>query len=231
MQEDAQYTATRRRIPLSLGQIMELIWYGLSCFRISERKYATVVTDPYAAAFGLPELKLRGEIVTVSHAAPGHDNYKAIAQREHLLDGPGEYEIGGVFITGIATFHKETMLRNVIFLFDYDGLTVAHLGDMQEVPTQKQIEALEQVNVLLLPVGGGKSLNAAQAAEVVSMLEPNIVVPMHYHTPGLTLELEGVERFLKEMGVTDPKVEATLKVSTINLPEETETVILAARVQ
>lgn len=208
---------------------MELTWYGLSCFRLSERKHATVITDPFDAVFGLPELKLRGDIVTVSHEARGHSNVKAVTPRDHVLDGPGEYEIGGVFITGIATFNKESLMRNVIFLFDYEGLTVAHLGDMQEVPTQKQIEALEQVNILLLPVGGGKSLNAAQAAELVSMLEPNIVVPMHYHTPGLTLDLEGVERFLKEMGVTEPKEETSLKIGLTNLPEETETVILVPK--
>jgi L-ascorbate metabolism protein UlaG (beta-lactamase superfamily) len=83
---------------------------------------------------------------------------------------------------------------------------------------------------LLLPVGGGNSLNAAQAAELVSMLEPNIVVPMHYQIPGLNVALDGVERFLKEMGVTEPKEESVLKVTTGNLPEETEIILLTPRV-
>ena len=119
--------------------------------------------------------------------------------------------------------------NNIIYLFDYDGLKVAHLGDLDKVPSQNEIEALEEVNILLLPVGGGNSLNAAQASELVSMLEPNIVIPMHYHLPGLKLELEGVDRFLKEMGVTEPTEEDSLKLSLSNLPEETETVILTAR--
>jgi len=209
---------------------MELTWYGLSCFRIVERKHVTIVTDPYGHSIGLPELKLKAEVVTVSHKASGHNNVAAVNGRQHVVDGPGEYEIGGVFITGIATFHKDMGLRNVLYVFDFNGLTVAHLGDMQQVPTQKQIEALEQVNILLVPVGAGKSLNAAQAAELVSMLEPNIVVPMHYHQPGLRIELDNVDRFLKEMGVTDIKQETSLKVTGGNLPEETETVILVPKV-
>jgi L-ascorbate metabolism protein UlaG (beta-lactamase superfamily) len=209
---------------------MELTWYGLSCFRITERKHATVVTDPFGAVYGLPVLKLKGDVVTVSHEAKGHNNVAAVPSRQHVVDGPGEYEMGGVFITGIATFDESKTSRNVLYVVDFNGLTVAHLGDMQQVPTQKQIEALEQVNILLVPVGAGKSLNAAQAAELVSMLEPNIVVPMHYQIPGLKLELETVDRFLQEMGVTDVKEETSLKVTASGLPDETETVILLPKV-
>jgi len=147
---------------------------------------------------------------------------------QHTLDGPGEYEIGNVFITGIVT-KSSAKANNVIFLFDYDGLKVAHLGDLDKVPSQTELEALEEVNVLLLPVGGGNSLNAAQASELVSMLEPNIVVPMHYKLPDINLELDELDRFLKEMGVTDPTEEDSLKISLTNLPEETETVILTPK--
>ena len=209
---------------------MELTWYGLSCFRITERKHATIVTDPFAKVFGLPLLKLRADVVTVSHEARGHSAVSAVSPKPHVVDGPGEYEIGGVFITGIATFGEKKASRNVLYVLDYNGLTVAHLGDMQQVPTQKQIEALEQVNILLVPVGAGNSLNAAQAAELVSMLEPNIVIPMHYKLPNLKLELETVDRFLKEMGVTEVKEQTSLKVTISGLPEETETVILLPKV-
>ena len=208
---------------------MEISWYGLSCFRITERKYATVVTDPYSPKLGLNELKGKVEILTVSHNAPGHNHTRAFSSAEQTLNGPGEYEIGNVFITGIATQSENNSGRNVVFVFDYNGLTVAHLGDMQEIPTQKQIEALEQVNILLVPVGGGNSLNASKAAEIVSMMEPNIVVPMHYQMPGLRLELDTVDRFLKEMGVAEPIEEKSLKIKLSNLPEVTETVLLAVR--
>jgi L-ascorbate metabolism protein UlaG (beta-lactamase superfamily) len=208
---------------------MELTWYGLSCFRLSERKHATVVTDPYNGKLGLPGLKLKADVVTISHDASGHNYAAAVSGTQHKLDGPGEYEIGNVFITGIVTKGAGNANSNVIFLFDYDGLKIAHLGDLDKVPSQTEIEALEEVNILLLPVGGGNSLNAAQASELVSMLEPNIVVPMHYHLPGLKLELEEIDRFLKEMGVNEPTEEDSLKISLSNLPEETETVILTPK--
>lgn len=208
---------------------MELTWYGLSCFRMVERKHAVVVTDPYGTTIGLPELKLRADVVTISHQAKGHSYQSGVTGMKQVLDGPGEYEIGSVFITGIATYHKENHGRNVLYVFDLDGLSVAHLGDLQQVPAQKEIEALGQVNILLTPVGGGNSLNAAQAAELVSLLEPNIVIPMHYKIPGLKLDLDGVDRFLQEMGVTEPKEEASLKITSSQLPEETETILLTPK--
>jgi len=208
---------------------MELTWYGLSCFRLTDRKHASVVTDPYNGKLGLPGLKLKADVVTISHDAQGHNYAAAVSGTQHSLDGPGEYEIGNVFITGIVTKSASHANNNIIFLFDYAGLKVAHLGDLDKVPSQTEIEALEEVNILLLPVGGGNSLNAAQASELVSMLEPNIIIPMHYQLPGLKLELEDVDRFLKEMGVTEPTVEDSLKISLTNLPEETETVILTPK--
>jgi L-ascorbate metabolism protein UlaG (beta-lactamase superfamily) len=208
---------------------MEITWYGLSCFRLTERKHATVVTDPYNGKLGLPGLKAKADVVTISHDAQGHNYAAAVSGVQHVLDGPGEYEIGNVFISGIVTKSATRVNNNVIFLFDYDGLKIAHLGDLDKVPSQTEIEALEEVNILLLPVGGGNSLSASQASEIVSMLEPNIVVPMHYKIPGLKLELDDIDRFLKEMGVTDPTEEDSLKISISNLPEETETVLLTPK--
>ncbi|MEM7335739.1 MAG: MBL fold metallo-hydrolase [Chloroflexota bacterium] len=208
---------------------MEITWYGLSCFRITERKYASVVTDPFNGKIGLPPLKLKSDVVTISHEAPGHSHVDAVANYQHALQGPGEYEIGNVFITGITTRNGAESAGNVAYLLNFDSISVVHLGDIQKVPTQTQLEALEQVNILLVPVGGGNSLNASKAAEIVSMLEPNIVIPMHYQLPSLKVDLEGVERFLKEMGVTEPTEEASLKIAASNLPEETETVILVPK--
>ena len=205
---------------------MEITWYGLSCFRITERGYATVVTDPYSAKVGLTPAKLKSDVVTSSHDAIGHNNISGVSGQSQTLTGPGEYEIGGVFITGIATPGNG---RNIIYVFDYDSLSVAHMGDLTKMPTQAQIEALGEVNVLLLPVGGGTSLNAVSAAELVSMIEPNIIVPMHYSLPGLKVELEPRDRFLKEMGLEDSEEESSLKISASGLPEEPQVVILSKK--
>ena len=209
---------------------MEISWYGMSCFRLKERGMATVVTDPYNGTVGLPPLSLSGDVVTISHEAEGHNHTAAVTGYEFALTGPGEYEIGGVFIIGISTAQDAEAKPNVLYMFDYQGITIAHLGDMAKVPNQTQIEALEQVNVLLVPVGGGNSLNAAQAAELVSMLEPNIVIPMHYQIPELEVKLDGVERFLNEMGVTDPTEDTSLKVSSTSASEETEVVLLKPQI-
>lgn len=209
---------------------MDLTWYGLSCFRLTERGAATVVTDPYNGNLGLPSLKLKADILTISHDAPGHNNSEAVAGYGHALTGPGEYEIGGVFVKGVSTPRKDSNdKRNIIYVIEYDKLTVAHLGDIDKVLTQTQIDALGEVNILLVPVGGGNTLNASQAAELVSMIEPNIVIPMHYQLPNLKLELDAVDRFIKEMGVTDTEPESVLRITSGNLPEETQIVLLTPK--
>jgi L-ascorbate metabolism protein UlaG (beta-lactamase superfamily) len=212
---------------------MEITWYGHSCFRLTERNYATVVTDPFDnKTIGYDSLKLRSDIVTVSHDAPGHNNSDAVKGTSHVIDGPGEFEIGGVFITGVQSDgsggkkKKENGARNTVYVFDYDGITVAHLGDMQQTPSQSEIESLGTVNVVLVPVGGGGGLNAAKAAEIISLIEPNLVVPMHYSTPATKLPLDSLNKFIKEMGLSKPETQPSLKVTRSGLPSETHVVVL-----
>jgi L-ascorbate metabolism protein UlaG (beta-lactamase superfamily) len=217
---------------------MEITWYGHSCFRLTERNYATVVTDPYdSKSIGYEPIKLRSDIVTVSHDAPGHSNTDAVKGTSHVIDGPGEFEIGGVFVTGVqadSTTGKkkgkskdgEEPVRNTIYVFDYDGITVAHLGDLKEVPTQSEIESLGTINVALVPVGGGGGLNAAKAAEVISLIEPNLVIPMHYATPAVKVSLDSLNKFIKEMGLSKPDTQPSLKVTRSGLPDETRVVVL-----
>ena len=210
---------------------MEISWYGLSCFRLSERGFASVVTDPYDNRIaGYEPLKLKADIVTVSHDAAGHNYVSAVKGKSHVIDGPGEFEIGGVFITGVQTNGQSKRNpeepRNTLYVFDFDGVTVAHLGDLSRVPTQSEIEALGAVDVALVPVGGGNGLNAAKAVEIVSLLEPGIVIPMHYHTQASNLKLAPVSKFLKEIGLGDLEPVPSLKVSRGSLPDETRVVVL-----
>ena len=213
---------------------MEITWYGHSCFRLTERNYATVVTDPYdSKTIGYDALRLKSDIVTVSHDAPGHNNTDAVKGTSHVIDGPGEFEIGGVFITGVQSDSggsskkkKEDAPRNTIYVFDYDGITVAHLGDLKSTPTQAEIESLGTVNVVLVPVGGGGGLNAAKAAEIISLIEPNLVIPMHYSTPASKLSLDSLNKFVKEMGLSTPETQPSLKVTRSGLPNETHVVVL-----
>ena len=210
---------------------MEITWYGLSCFRLTERNLATVVTDPFdSQATGYEPLKLKGDIVTVSHEAPGHSYISAVKGHSHLINTPGEFEIGGVFITGIQTngYGKDEPdePRNTLYVFDYEGVTVAHLGDLRRVPSQTEIEALGTVHIVLVPVGGGGGLNAAKAAEVVSLLEPGFVIPMHYGTSSCNFKLAPLSKFLKEMGLGNIEPQPTLKVTKSMIPEDTRVIVL-----
>jgi L-ascorbate metabolism protein UlaG (beta-lactamase superfamily) len=209
---------------------MEITWYGHSCFRLVERSMASVVTDPYdTKSTGYEALKLKADIVTVSYDSPDYNNLDAVKGGPHAITGPGEFEIGGVFITGIQTngVKRSDELRNTLYVFDYNGLTIAHLGVLNRVPSQAEIEALGPVHVALVPVGDAASLNAAKAAEVISLLEPRIVIPMQYATAGSILKLDPLSKFLKEMGLGDVEKMPSIKVNSISsLPEETKVIVL-----
>lgn len=206
---------------------MELTWYGLSCFRIKERSMASIVTDPYGSGLGLPKRKLQADVVTISHEADGHSNLSAIQGKPHVISSPGEYEIGGVFITGVAMGDRdESGRRNVFYLFDYDGINVAHLGDLNEVPSQSEVEDMAAVDVALVPVGGGRALTGAQAAEVISLIEPSLVIPMHFKAGKEKVELGEVEPFLSEMGISSYEPEESVKVSKTGLSDETQVIVL-----
>jgi len=211
---------------------LDITWYGHACFRIRDRGVA-IVTDPYDKAIGLSMPRIRADVVTVSHGHEGHSSQRGLRGHPQLLQGPGEYEIGGVFITGVPTFHDRDggrkQGRNVAFLFDYGDMTVCHLGDLGHVLTQEQVEMLDGVNVLLVPAGGGSTLSVSEATQVVGQIEPNIVIPMHYHTPGLARDLAPVSGFLKAMGVSQSTVQDALKVSASTLPQDEQVIVLALR--
>jgi L-ascorbate metabolism protein UlaG (beta-lactamase superfamily) len=214
---------------------VEITWLGHSCFRLRDRA-ATVVTDPYGKDLGLNLVRVRADIVTVSHDAEDHNYVKGVKGDFQVLTGPGEYEVSSVFVTGLELRgdrkKKEVVSgpRNTVFLFEFDDLTICHLGDLNIVPTQAQVEeALGEVDVLLIPVGGGESLNASQASEVVSLLEPHIVIPMHYQVPEVSLELDPVGKFLKEMGLDKVTPQEVLKISRSGLPDETQIMLLELR--
>jgi L-ascorbate metabolism protein UlaG (beta-lactamase superfamily) len=180
---------------------------------------------------------MRADILTISHDAADHNYVKGVKGDFQVLAGPGEYEVSSVFVTGLelrgdrkAKREAASQQRNTVFVFEFDDLTVCHLGDLNLVPTQAQVEeALGEVDVLLVPVGGGESLNAAQASEVVSLLEPHIVIPMHYHIPGSEAKLDSVSKFLKEMGLDKVPPQEALKVGRSSLPDDTQVVVLEMR--
>lgn len=203
---------------------------GHACFRIKGSQ-AVVITDPFPPDLGYSLGKPTADIVTVSHQHPSHNYVPGIGGEPRELQGPGEYEISGVLIIGIAAFHDavkgQTRGKNTVYLMEIDGISVCHLGDLGHVLNDEQIEEIGDVDVLLLPVGGISTINAAMAAEVIRQLEPKAVVPMHYKTPAINRELDPVEDFLKEMGMEQVESRPKLTVSRSNLPLSTQVFLLS----
>ena len=208
---------------------MEIVWYGHSCFRLKTRG-AIVVTDPCGRDVGYSIPRLRADIVTISHNHPDYNNCGLVQGDPKVIDGPGEYEVKGVFITGIATPLKKIKgperARNILYLFDFDGLKICHLGSLDHVPAHAQIEPFSDIDVLLVPVGAFATIGAGQAAEIISLLEPRIVVPMHYKTRATKLKLEPVTRFVREMGLPETTPRDSLELDKNSLPPETQIVVL-----
>ena len=213
---------------------MEITWHGHSCFRINERGMASVVTDPYdPAVVGVdPGKRLVADIVTISCDDPAHNYLKGIRGKAFEITGPGEYEVGGVFITGVRINGSKKNrspdeIRNTVYVIDYNGIKIVHLGELNNVPSQTEVEGLGEVNIALVPIGGRTSLNAAKAAEVISLLEPSIVIPMHYAMRGSLMKLDPLSKFLKEMGLSAIETEESIKLSSTSaLPEEIRVMVL-----
>lgn len=209
---------------------MDITWLGHSCFKIKARDGITIVADPYSKELGYPPIKLSAQIMTVSHVHEGHSFSKEIMGDPRLIKGPGEYEISGILIIGIATFHDaehgKIRGKNTVYLIEVDDVAVCHLGDLGHVLTTEQVEEIGSVDVLMLPVGGGSTINATKAAEVVRQLEPKLIIPMHYKTEALAWELEPIDRFLREMGVTEINTQPKLSISRSSLPPNTQVIVL-----
>ena len=208
---------------------MEIVWLGHSCFRIRGRE-ATVVTDPCPPSSGYAIGKPTADIVTLSHRHDDHAYTKAVAGHPVVLDGPGEYEIHGAFITGIGTYHDSERGaergESIVFIIEMEDIRVCHLGDLGHAPTAEQAEEITGADVLLVPVGGNSTIDGAKAAEIVSLLEARLVIPMHYKTNASKAPLDPPDRFLKEMGVTAVEPQPKLSLSKSTIPNETQVMVL-----
>ena len=208
---------------------MDITWLGHSCFRIKGSQ-AIIITDPFPPELGYTLGKQTANIITLSHQHPSHSYAQGIGGEPKIIKGPGEYEISGILIIGIATFHDnqrgQVRGKNTVYVMEIDGVSVCHLGDLGHVLSTEQVEEIGRVDVLFLPVGGGSTINPAIAAEVILQLEPNAVIPMHYKTPAIKRELDSVDVFLKEMGMGQIEPRPKLTLSKSNLPLSTQVFLL-----
>lgn len=207
----------------------EFRWLGHNCFRIRARE-ATVLTDPVDRSTGYATAKQTADVVTISHEHPGHANLALVKPEFQTVRGPGEYEMHDIFVTGIRTFHDDAKGKergyNTIYLLEMEGMRVCHLGDLGHALTEEQTEALSNVDVLLVPAGGGTVLAPLTAAEVVTALEPKLVIPMQFRTEIGDRELGEVEAFCKHLGVPVPAPEDKLTLRASDLTEVMRLVVL-----
>ncbi len=207
----------------------EFRWFGHNCFRIKARE-ATILTDPVDRVTGYLMPKQTADIVTVSHEHAGHANLNGVKPEYEIVRGPGEYEMHDVFITGIRTYHDTMRGKergyNTVYLIELEGMVICHLGDLGHALTEEQAEAMSNIDVLLVPAGGGAVVAPAQAAEITGQLEPKVVIPMQYATAQGDGKLGELEPFCKLLGVAMPTAEDKLVLRQSDLGETMRLVVL-----
>ncbi len=206
---------------------MEITWLGRNCFRL-KGKEGTVITDPCPPESGYRIAKPTAEVVTVScPSEAGYNFVDGVAGDPFRLDVPGEFEIGGILVTGIATKRADGS-RNVIFVIELDGIRVGHLGLPGSVPSAETLEDLKDLDILLMPVGSGNSIGGAAAADFMTTIDPHIAIPMNYKTELEQLDLEPLDKFMKETG-SKAEPQPKLTVTKSQLPQNLTVMLLQPR--
>jgi L-ascorbate metabolism protein UlaG (beta-lactamase superfamily) len=193
---------------------MQITWHGLNCARL-QGKDVSVIIDPFQDKVGPKLPRWQADIVLVSseeldESKGGKDSF-TIAE-------PGEYEIKGTFVYGVNWKQEKGAGNTVLFRANVDGISVGHLGGLDRVVPNATLETLEGVDILLLPVGDPNLLSATEAVEVISRIEPRIIIPMSIPAKGFKQKLESPEKFYKELG-KNPEVVDKLKITQKDLPE------------
>jgi len=213
---------------------MDVTWLGHACIRL-RGKDGVVLMDPCAKSTGYAIGRQSADIVTASRADPEHAYLDAVNEPFRLLNAPGEYEIGGILLNAVDTSPRaktddgQRSTRNVAFVVEIDDLRICHLGDLDHTPAQDLIEELSDIDVLFTPVGGHGALDAAGAAEVISLLQPRLVVPIRFQTDAAAVELDPLDPFIKQLGRAAPEAQAKLSITRSNLPEDTQVTVLDYR--
>jgi len=213
---------------------MKIAWYGQSCFKllvkVNNGDKITLIIDPFDKEIGLTPPRGNADIVIVSHDHHDHNNVKSISGNPFLIDGPGEYDVKKVFIKGVYSFHdnKKGQERgtNTIWVIEAEEMKICHLGDLgQDALSDKQLEKIGEIDVLMIPVGGVYTIDGSEAVKIINQIEPKVVIPMHYKIPGLNVKLNSVDKFLEEIGGAKETMEE-LSIQKNDLTEEEMKVVV-----
>ena len=206
---------------------MQISWHGLSCFEITNKvnnKEVTIVTDPYQNTTGLRIPRtLESDIVLSSHDEEDSNNIAAVAGTPYLIDQPGEYEVKDIFVFGINAKLKRTEqnkpVKNMMFRIESEGMHLAHLGALDRILTDEELQRLQNVDILMIPVGGNRVMTPKVATEVISQIEPRVIIPMTHHMDNVKEDLMNVSEFCKEMGVCRNEEMNKFRIQRKDLPE------------
>ncbi len=215
---------------------MNITWFGQGLIKIATKtdQAVTFMIDPYDEKnTGLRPPRSGVDIVMISAEGPPKTKFRGTnKEAPFMITGPGEYDVKGVSIRGVATFHDNVQGAkygtNTVYSLNMEGINLCHLGCLGHALTEKQVAAIGNCDILFIPVGGDRTLDAKQAASLISEIEPRVVIPTHYKVPKLKYKIAAVDSFLKEMGASQVKPESKLKIKRSDLPkEETRVVVLA----
>jgi len=214
---------------------MNIIWHGQSCFEIiatpAKNSQIKIIINPFSEELGLKTPKLEADIVLVKYNHHSHNGVKGIVGSPFLISGPGEYEIKDVFIQGIPSYSdKKEKARdeNTIYAIEAEDLKLCHLGDLdQKELTEEQLEEIGDIDILMVPIGNAYTISAKEALRIMAQIEPKITIPMNYALPKLKIKLDGLEKFLKSLGIKaiEPVSKLTIKQKDIS-SEEAKIVVL-----
>jgi len=215
---------------------MEISYLGHSSFRI-KTKTIVIVTDPFDSLMvGMKFPPVDADVVTVSHSHEDHSRVDAVKGVRKVISGPGEYEISGVTVIGIPTYHDdqkgEKRGKNTVYIFEFEDIRLCHLGDLGHELNEKQVSEIGNINILLIPVGGEYTINPQVAASVVRSIEPQITIPMHYKQKGMNEEafglLKTVDEFLSEIGLPVERL-PKLSIKYSDIGEDQKIIVLESK--
>ncbi len=214
---------------------MDILWHGQLCFEIrissNQAEKKIIVIAPFSKNTGLKLPSLTADILLIPYQYSGQEEIKVIKGTPFLIDGPGEYEVKGVFVRGVAglpiSYQEKDLTKNTIFIFEIEGIKLCHLGNLnQEDITPEQLEVVGEVDILMVPIGGGHTINVEAAQKIINQIEPKIIIPMQYDLPGLERKIDSLRVFLKTMGQEETESRSVLKIKKQGLPTETKIIVL-----
>lgn len=216
---------------------MIIQYYGHSCFKINTKpagrgqEEVSIFFDPFDKSIGLRPPQGQANIALISHDHPDHNNVAALKGDPTVISIPGEYSVNGVAIVGIQAYHsapqeKTERLLNTIFLIESEEIRVCHLGDLGADLTEKQLEQINGVDILLLPIGGNTTIDYKKAIEIAKKIEPNMIIPMHYKMNGSTMDIDDEKKFCNEIGNCSKDTPSKINIKKKDLEEKKMEVVL-----